>query len=159
MQAIVVSDSPEMGFHGQSTLETVLSTDLEEVSLTHAEVKEDTPSEQVASWPDKATSTRTGRSRPLLLDWLLLNSYIPPQGQCDAPIFGGHFFFFFFSYKSSMYFSYTYPKYMKLYCSNIFLQNAAQGHNPAFFLLTASRERRLLVYLKGGSHDGVSKAQ
>ena len=71
-------------------------------------------------------------------------------------IFEGHFFF---SYKSSMYFSFTYPKYMKLYCSNIFLQKAAQGHNPTFFLLTASRERRLLVYLKVGSHDGVSKAQ
>ena len=68
-------------------------------------------------------------------------------------IFGGHFFFF-FSYKSSMYFSFTYPKYMKLYCSNIFLQKAAQGHNPTFFLLTASREHRLLVYLKGGGGGG-----
>ena len=69
-------------------------------------------------------------------------------------IFGGHFFFF--SYKSSMYFSFTYPKYMKLYCSNIFLQKAAQGHNPTFFLLTASREHRLLVYLKGGGGGGYS---
>ena len=76
-------------------------------------------------------------------------------------IFGGHLFFlfFYFSYKSSMYFSFTYPKYMKPYCSNIFLQKAAQGHNPTFFLLTASGKRRLFVYLKGGSHDGVSKAQ
>ena len=49
-----------------------------------------------------------------------------------------------------MYFTFTYPKYVKLYCSNIFLQKAAQGHNPTFFLLTASREHRLLVYLKGG---------
>ena len=32
-------------------------------------------------------------------------------------------------------------------------------HNPTFFVLTASKERRLLVYLKGWSHDGVSKAQ
>ena len=76
-----------------------------------------------------------------------------------TPQISGVIFFFFFSYKSSMYFSYTYPKYIKLYCSNIFLQNANQGHNSTFFLLTASRERRLLVYLKGGSHDGVSKAQ
>ena len=37
VQAIVVSDSPKMGFHGQSTLETALSMDLGEVSLTHAE--------------------------------------------------------------------------------------------------------------------------
>ena len=36
VQAIVVSDSPEMGFHGQSTSETTLSADLGEVSLTHA---------------------------------------------------------------------------------------------------------------------------
>ena len=71
----------------------------------------------------------------------------PSAGPCDAPNFRGSFFF---SYKSSMYFSFTYPKYMKLYCSNIFLQKAAQGHNPTFFLLTASREHRLLVYLKRG---------
>ena len=81
MQAIVISDSPEIGFHGQSALETALSVDLEKVSLTHAEVKEDTPSEQVANWPDKATSTWTKRSKSLLLDRLLLNSYISPQGQ------------------------------------------------------------------------------
>ena len=37
-QAIVILDSPEMGFHGQSALETVPLTDLGEVSLTHAEV-------------------------------------------------------------------------------------------------------------------------
>ena len=43
---------------------------------------------------------------------------------------------------------------MKLYCSNIFLQKAAQGHNPTFFLLTASREHRLLVYLKEGGGGG-----
>ena len=73
-----------MGFHGQSALETVLSADLGEVSLTHAEVQEDTPSEHVSIRPDKATSTRTGRSRPLLPDRLLLNSYIPPQGK--APL-------------------------------------------------------------------------
>ena len=38
VQAIVVSDSPEIGFHGQSALKTTLSADLGEVSLTHAEV-------------------------------------------------------------------------------------------------------------------------
>ena len=70
--------------------------------------------------------------------------------QFSGVIFFFFFFFFFFSYKSSMYFSFTYPKYIKLYCSNIFLQNVAQGHNPTFFLLTPSRGRRLLVYLKGG---------
>ena len=55
--------------------------DLGEVSPTHAEVQEDIPSEQIPGWLDEAKSSRAGRSRPLLLDRLLLNSYIPPQGQ------------------------------------------------------------------------------
>ena len=55
--------------------------DLGEVSLTHAEVQEDIPSEQIASRPDKATSSHFRRSKSLLPDQLLLNSYIPPQGQ------------------------------------------------------------------------------
>ena len=38
MQAIVILDSPEMGFHGESDSETALSVDLGEVSPTHAEV-------------------------------------------------------------------------------------------------------------------------
>ena len=36
--AIVVMDSLEMGFHGQSASETVFSVDLVEVFLTHAEI-------------------------------------------------------------------------------------------------------------------------
>ena len=36
--AIVISNSPEMGFHGQSDLETALLADVGEVSLTHAKV-------------------------------------------------------------------------------------------------------------------------
>ena len=36
--------------------------------------------EQITSRLDKATSSWTGRSRPLLPDRLLLNSYIPLQG-------------------------------------------------------------------------------
>ena len=88
----------------------------------------------------------------------MLQQIMSHLGLVKPQIFGG-LYFFFSSYKSSMYFSYTYPKYMKLYFSNIFLQNAAQGHNPTFFALTASMEHRLLVYLKGGSHNGVSKAQ
>ena len=81
VQAIAVSDSPEMGFHGQSASETALSVDLGEVSPTHAEVQEDIPLEQIAGRSDKAKSTRARRSRSLLPDRLLLNSYIPPQGQ------------------------------------------------------------------------------
>ena len=37
-QAIVIMDSPEMGFHGQSVSETAPSVDLGEVPLTHEEV-------------------------------------------------------------------------------------------------------------------------
>ena len=80
-----ILDSPEMGFHGQSASETMLSADLREVSLTHAEVQDGIPSEQIPSRPDKDTSTRAGLNRPLLPDRLLLNSYIPPHGQ-DPPM-------------------------------------------------------------------------
>ena len=72
VQAIVVSDSPEMGFHGQSSLETALSMDLGEVSPTHAEVQEDIPLEQTVGRSDKAKSTRAGSSRSLLPDRLLI---------------------------------------------------------------------------------------
>ena len=58
-QAIVVMDSPEMGFHGQSALETTPSKDLGEVPLTHEEVQEDIPSKQTTSQPAKATSSRS----------------------------------------------------------------------------------------------------
>ena len=80
-QAIVIMDSPEIGFHGQLALETVLLADVGEGSLTHAEVWEGIPPEQIASWLDKATFSWSGRSKSLLPDRLLLNSYIPPQGQ------------------------------------------------------------------------------
>ena len=78
VHAIVMSDSPEKGFHSQPASETTLSMDLGEVSLTHLEVYEDITSKHIASWPDKATSTQAGCSRSLLPDRLLLNSYIPP---------------------------------------------------------------------------------
>ena len=80
-QAIVVMDSPEMGFHGQSISKTASSADLGDVPLTHEEVREDIPSEQTTSRPAKAMSSRSGHSRSLLPDRLLLYSYIPPQGQ------------------------------------------------------------------------------
>ena len=42
VQAIVIFESPEIGFHDQLALDIALSTDLGEVSLTHAKVQEDT---------------------------------------------------------------------------------------------------------------------
>ena len=44
-QAIVIMDSPEMGFHGQPVSKTAPSIDLGEVPLTHEEVREDILSE------------------------------------------------------------------------------------------------------------------
>ena len=38
VQEIIISGSPEMGFHGQSASETALLVDLGDVSLTHVEV-------------------------------------------------------------------------------------------------------------------------
>ena len=80
VQALVISDSPEMGFHDQSASKTTLSVDLGEVAPIHAKVQEDIPPEQIAGRSYKAKSTRVGRSRSLLPNRLLLNSYIPPQG-------------------------------------------------------------------------------
>ena len=81
VKAIVVSDSPEMGFHGQSASETILLVDLGEVSPTHVKVQEDIPSKQIVGRSDKAKPTRAKRSRSLLPERLLLNAYIPLQGQ------------------------------------------------------------------------------
>ena len=38
-QAIAVMEFPEMGFHGQLTVETTYSADVEEASLTHEEAR------------------------------------------------------------------------------------------------------------------------
>ena len=58
-------------------METTHLTYLGEVPLTHEEVREGIPLEQTASKPAKAMSSRVGRSRPLLPNWLLLYSCIP----------------------------------------------------------------------------------
>ena len=103
VQAIIVLNSPEMSFHSQSSSETALLVDSgevslmgfhgqstselaplvesREVSLTPVEVREDIPPVQVIGRSDRVKSTRDGHSRSLLPDQLLLNSYIPPQGQ------------------------------------------------------------------------------
>ena len=60
-------------------------------------------------------------------------------------------------HKSLMYNSYTlftFQNILKLDYSNIFYKNASQGYNPAFFVLMVSKERCLLVYLKGGPTTG-----
>ena len=66
-----------MGIHGQSTSESSPTVDSGEVPQTHEEVREGIPSRQITSRLDKATSSRSWHSRPLLPDRLLLYSYIP----------------------------------------------------------------------------------
>ena len=78
VQVIVISGSPDMGFHGQSASEIAPLVDLGEVSPTPVEAREDNPPEQITNRTDRAKATWAGRSRPLLHDRLLLNSYIPP---------------------------------------------------------------------------------
>ena len=97
---IIVLNSPEMSFHGQSSSETTLLVDLGEVSSTGfhgqsaselaplvesgevsptpVEVREDIPLVQVVGRSDRVKSMLAGRSRFMLPDRLLLNSYIPP---------------------------------------------------------------------------------
>ena len=58
-QAIVVVDSPEMGFHGQSASKTMPMKNLREVPRTHEEVWEGIPLEEMSSRPNKATSSRS----------------------------------------------------------------------------------------------------
>ena len=48
-EAIVVMDSPEMGFHGQPTMETAHLADLREVHLTYKETKGDISAEQTTA--------------------------------------------------------------------------------------------------------------
>ena len=83
-QVIVIMDSIEMGFHGQPAMETTHFSYLEKVPPSHKEAREGgrgIPSEQTTSRPSQAMLSWAGHSRSLLPDWLLLYSYIPPQGQ------------------------------------------------------------------------------
>ena len=77
-QAIIVMDSPKMGFHGQSTMEIAHFSDLEEVPPSHEEAQVDIPLEQTANRPSQTMLSRAEHSRSLLPNQLLLYSYIPP---------------------------------------------------------------------------------
>ena len=65
------------GFHGQSASELAPLVESGEVSPTPMEVREDIPLVQVVGRSDRVKFTLAGRSRSLLPDRLLLNSYIP----------------------------------------------------------------------------------
>ena len=66
--------------------------------LTRKEVKFD--------WDDRCKEALQELKRRLTIAPILI---VPDRGHVTPQIFGGHFFFFFL-YKSSIYFSYTYPK-------------------------------------------------
>ena len=51
-----------------------------EAFLAPAAIQVIHPSEQASSWPERPRYTRAERSRPLLHDRLLLESYRPPRG-------------------------------------------------------------------------------
>ena len=77
---IVISGSPEMGLNDQSDPENVALAESREALLAPAAIQVVHPPEQPAGQSDKAKYTRAGRRRPLLLNRMLLNSYLPPCG-------------------------------------------------------------------------------
>ena len=80
MPTIFISGSPEMGLNDQPDPDNVASADSREVFPTPAAIQVVYPPEQAAGQSNKAKYTQVERRRPLLLDRLLLNSYLPP---CD----------------------------------------------------------------------------
>ena len=80
MQAIVISGSPEMGLNDQPALEDITLVESREASPVPTAIKVVHPPLQAVGQLDKAKYTRTGRRMPLLLDRMLLNSYLPSRG-------------------------------------------------------------------------------
>ena len=80
VQAIVISGSHEICLNDQPTLENATLVESREASLTTAAIQVIHPPEQASGQPERPRYTRAERSRPVLPNWLLLNSYLPPQG-------------------------------------------------------------------------------
>ena len=75
--AIVILGSPDMGLNDQSALENATLVESREASPTPTAIQLIHPPEQASSRPERPRYTRVERSRPLLPDRLLLNSYLP----------------------------------------------------------------------------------
>ena len=81
VQAIFILGSPEMGLNDQPYLEKATLVESGEASPTSAAIQMIQvihPLEQASGWPERPLYTRAERSKPLLPDRLLLNSYHPP---------------------------------------------------------------------------------
>ena len=80
MQAIVILGSPEMGSSDQPGSEDVALGEPREVTLIPPALQVIHPPDRAESRPDMPKLVRTGRKRSLLIDQILLNSYLPPHG-------------------------------------------------------------------------------
>ena len=80
VQAIVISGSPETGSNDQPDLENATLVESGEASPTPAAIQVIHPPEHALGRPERPRYTRADRSRPMLPDQLLLNSYFPPRG-------------------------------------------------------------------------------
>ena len=84
MQAIIILSSPEMGSSDQSGLEGVALGELREVTPIPLALQVIHPPDRAESHRDKAKLARAGGKKLLLLDRILLNSYLPPRGSASA---------------------------------------------------------------------------
>ena len=80
VQAIIISGSPEKGLNDQSTLENATLLESGEASSTPVVIQVIHLPKQASGRLKRPQYTWAERSRPLLPDRLLLNSYLPPQG-------------------------------------------------------------------------------
>ena len=80
VQAIVILGSPEMRLNDQPAMGNITLEESREASQVLATLQVIHPPEQATSQLDKAKYTRTNRRKPLLLDRMLVNSYLHPHG-------------------------------------------------------------------------------
>ena len=80
----MIPGSPEMGSSNQPVPEDVALGEPRGLSPIPPALQAIHPPDQVESRPDMPRLTRTERKRPLLPDWMLLNSYLPPRGPAPA---------------------------------------------------------------------------
>ena len=79
MQAIIVSGSLGMGLNDQSGQGNVTLAESREASPIPVALQVVHPPEQATGQLDKAKYTGTGCRKQLLLDHMLVNSYLPPH--------------------------------------------------------------------------------
>ena len=84
IQAIIISGSPEMGSSDRPGLEDDALGEPREVTLILPALEVIHPPDRAESRPDMPKLARTGLKRSLLLDRILLNSYLPPRD--PAPV-------------------------------------------------------------------------